>query len=237
MFPALGAWGAAALALTADGGTVAAACGAALLAAGLLIVLARRARRGRPETSGAAGASARAGALVAVAAVLLCAVAGAAAAAFAAADTRRGPLPELARRYGQATLEVTVTADPRPARPHVRGSARTSPAVVVEAEAVEVVAPHAVTAVRTPVLLIAPPSWSELLPSTRLRAGGRLAPPSRDGDRFAAVLRVDGHGPPRITAPPSAVQRAAARLRAGLRDASEGLAPRRPRAAAGAGRR
>ncbi|WP_425507748.1 ComEC/Rec2 family competence protein [Streptomyces olivoverticillatus] len=225
VFPALGAWGAAALALTADGGTVAAACGAALLAAGLLIVLARRARRGRPETSGAAGASARAGALVAVAAVLLCAVAGAAAAAFAAADTRRGPLPELARRYGQATLEVTVTADPRPARPHVRGSARTSPAVVVEAEAVEVVAPHAVTAVRTPVLLIAPPSWSELLPSTRLRAGGRLAPPSRDGDRFAAVLRVDGHGPPRITAPPSAVQRAAARLRAGLRDASEGLAP------------
>lgn len=211
--PALAAWAGAAVALTADGGTVAVCCAAALLSAGGLVA---GAVRRRPAALAA----------VALAAVLLCGAAGAAAGALRAADTRRGPVPGLARHYAPATLDVTVTGDPRPVRPRVRGAARTAPAVTVEAEATRVTtAPGGATAVRTPVLIVAPPGWGGLLPSTRLRVPGRLAPPSRDGDRIAAVLRVGDHGPPRVTGPPTALQRAAARLRAGLRTATDGLAP------------
>jgi competence protein ComEC len=59
--------------------------------------------------------------------------------------------------------------------------------------------------------------WLELLPSTRLRVVARLAPALSGGDRVAAVLRVRGKGPPETVAAPSAPQRWAGRLRAGLR--------------------
>lgn len=251
--PALAAWAGAAVALTADGGTVAVCCAVALVLAGGALARARgrwgapdppsapapRHRDGSAVTGGRGAAHRRTGTgigtdtgvgagtvAVALAAVLLCGAVGAAAGALRAADTRRGPVPELARRYASATLDVTVTKDPRPVRPHVRGAARTAPAVTVEAEATRVtVAASGTTSVRTPVLVIAPPGWGGLLPSTRLRASGRLAPPSRDGDRIAAVLNVRDHGPPRVTGPPTALQRTAAGLRAGLRTAAEGLPP------------
>ncbi|MGK5732707.1 ComEC/Rec2 family competence protein [Streptomyces sp. URMC 124] len=175
----------------------------------------------------AAGGSPR-GLVVALAAVLLCAVAGAAVAGLRGADLRRGPLPELARRQAEVTVEVTVTADPRVTRPHARGAVHAAPAVVAAAEATEVVAGGAATRLRTPVLVIAPPSWAGLLPSTRVRAEGRLALPSRaagSGRPPAAVLRVAGREPPVVVGGPSAVQRVAARFRAGLRDATDGLAP------------
>ncbi|MEU4212279.1 ComEC/Rec2 family competence protein [Streptomyces sp. NPDC026206] len=221
--PALAAWAAAAIALTADGRSVALACAGAVALTYVLLAAARRA----PGHGGAGprGHGARAGAAVTVAAALLGACAGAAAGALAGAETRRGPLPELARQYGQAAIEVTVTGDPRAVRPHVRGSARTAPAVVLEAEATRVITAQGTTRVRTPVLLIARQSWLGLLPSTRLRAEGRLAPPSRDGDRIAAVMRVDGQAPPQVVGGPSALQRAAGRLRAGLRAATDGLDP------------
>ncbi|PNE35700.1 membrane protein [Streptomyces eurocidicus] len=162
---------------------------------------------------------------VALAAVLLCAVAGAAVGALRAADTRRGPLPELARRYGDAVVDVTVTADPRAARPRVRGAARAAPAALVEAEATRVVTTRGAVRVRTPVLVIADPSWLGLLPSTRIRVDGRLASPSREGDRAAVVVRAAGQGPPHVIERPTALQRAAGRLRAGLRTATDGLEP------------
>ncbi|MFI1968113.1 hypothetical protein BLA24_21060 [Streptomyces cinnamoneus] len=224
---ALAVWGAAAVALTADAGMVAAGCAGAVLAAGGLLVAVRRSGAGAART--------------AVAAVLLCASAGAAVGSVAGADSRRGPLPQLARSYGTVEIEAVVTAEARAARPRVRGSHRTAPAVLVEAEATRVLGAGdagtgpagtgrtrgtgPATAVRTPVLLIAPRSWAGLLPSTRLRVEGRLAPPSREGDRIAAVLRVGDQGPPQVVAPPSATQRAAARLRAGLRSATDGLSP------------
>ncbi|MFE9018768.1 ComEC/Rec2 family competence protein [Streptomyces sp. NPDC007808] len=65
--------------------------------------------------------------------------------------------------------------------------------------------------------------WLRLLPSTRLRVTARLAPASADGDRIAAVLRVRGATAPRIVGEPSAAQRLAGRLRAGLREATDGL--------------
>ncbi|MEU6771292.1 ComEC/Rec2 family competence protein [Streptomyces sp. NPDC046759] len=66
-------------------------------------------------------------------------------------------------------------------------------------------------------------AWLGLLPSTRLRVGARLAPALTGGDRTAAVLRVRGRPRPRIVAGPSGSQRLAGRLRAGLREATDGL--------------
>ncbi|GHC51132.1 hypothetical protein GCM10010507_28760 [Streptomyces cinnamoneus] len=205
--PALAAWAAAATALTADGACVALACTAAVATACLLSAVVRR------------------GAVGAVATVLLCAAAGGAAGALAGAEVRRGPLAELARRHEQVSVEVTVTGDPRATRPRVHGPARAAPAVVVEAEATRLVAPGGAVGVRTPVLLVAHQSWRELLPSTRLRVEGKLAPPVRAGERLAAVLRVSGQGPPEVLGGPSSLQRAAGRLREGLRAATDGLAP------------
>ncbi|NJP80008.1 DUF4131 domain-containing protein, partial [Streptomyces sp. AA8] len=233
--PALAAWAAAAAALTASGWTVALAAGAGVLAAGALVVGVLGASRGRGGAAGPGGglpaSSSRGpgrGVVVALAAVLLCAVAGAAVAALHGADVRRGPLPGLARRQADVAVEATVTADPRATRPRARGAVHAAPAVVIGAEATKVTAGRVSTAVRTPVLLIAPPSWAGLLPSTRVRAEGRLALPSRaagSGPPPAAVLRISGREPPAVVAGPDAVQRVAARFRAGLRDATDGLEP------------
>ncbi|GEB58708.1 ComEC/Rec2 family competence protein [Streptomyces gardneri] len=167
----------------------------------------------------------------ACAGVLLCAAAGAASAGLHAADLRRGPVPALAREYVRAQMEVTVTSDPRLTRPQVRGNAMAPVSVVLDGEVTRVERPGgAAHRTRAPVLLIVPPGegreeWLRLLPSTRLRVGARLALPLRSGEPFAAVLKVDGAGPPRIVGPPSAPQCTAGELRAGLRRATEGLAP------------
>ncbi|MES4901922.1 MULTISPECIES: ComEC/Rec2 family competence protein [unclassified Streptomyces] len=168
-----------------------------------------------------------------VAAALVCGAVAAAVAWAHAADVRRGPVPSLARVYAGASVELTVTGDPRLTRPRVRGAAPAPVSVVLEAEATRVAAdrggPAATT--RAPVLVIVHPrprqqaAWLRLLPSTRLRVHGRLAPPMRDGDRIAAVVRVYGGGAPRIVAGPTAAQRVAGRLRGGLRAATDGLAP------------
>ncbi|MGW7360534.1 ComEC/Rec2 family competence protein [Streptomyces sp. NPDC054802] len=167
----------------------------------------------------------------ALAAALVCAAAGAVSAGLHGADLRRGPLPGLAERHARVTVELTVTSDPRPTSSRVVGDRTAPTTLVLNAEATRVTVPGgAVTATRTPVLLLVSPgaeeetAWLRLLPSTRLTVGGRLALPLRTDDPFAAVLRADG-GPPRITAPPTALQRTAGGLRAGLREATDGLAP------------
>ncbi|MFB7087936.1 ComEC/Rec2 family competence protein [Streptomyces sp. NPDC056296] len=66
--------------------------------------------------------------------------------------------------------------------------------------------------------------WLGLLPTTRLLVTARAAPPRASGDRIAAVLRVrGGREAPEVVAGPSGAQRLAGRLRAGLREATEGL--------------
>ncbi|MFI1676804.1 ComEC/Rec2 family competence protein [Streptomyces sp. NPDC020607] len=69
----------------------------------------------------------------------------------------------------------------------------------------------------------AAPSWTGLLPSTRVRVQGRLAPPLSDGGQVAAVLRVDGEQAPRTVGAPSRAQQVAGKLRGGLREATNGL--------------
>ncbi|MFI8516971.1 ComEC/Rec2 family competence protein [Streptomyces sp. NPDC085481] len=213
--PALAAWGGAALAVGVTGWWTVG--GVLVCLAGAALALLSAARRGLRAT--------------ACAGVLLCAAAGAASGGLHAADLRRGPVPELARASGRVVVEVVVTADPRLTLPGVRGSRAAPVSVVLEGEVARVEArDRAVYRTRTPVLVVVPAGegraeWLGLLPSTRLRVAGRLAVPMRPGDPFAAVLRADGAGPPHVTGPPSALQRRAGELRAGLRRATEGLAP------------
>jgi len=208
------------------------------------------ARRGPPRPRSPGRWSA--GAFLALAAVLLCAVAGAASAALHAADVRRGPLPALAEHYATVKAELVVTGDPRLTRPKVRGSQRTPPVLVFTADAVRVAAPDgAVTAVRTPVLVVVQQhggggeardeergkergpeareglssAWRGLLPSTRIRVAAHAAPPLSPADQVAAVLRVAGTEPPVGAGAPSPLQRLAGHLRAGLREATDGLRP------------
>ncbi|MFC8076739.1 ComEC/Rec2 family competence protein [Streptomyces sp. NPDC057307] len=221
--PALAAWAAAALATGAPGSWVAGAVLAGLAVAGVLLV-----RAALVPGPGPGGVRRRVNG-VAVAAVLLCAVAGAGSAWLHAADRHRGPVPGLADRYARVTVDLTVTSDPRPTRPRVHGDRLSSAGLVLDADLTRVSsADGAVTTVRTPVLVLAgagdgAEAWQRLLPSTGLRLAGRLAPPTEGDERYAALLRVEGGGPPQVVRPPTGLQRTAGQLRAGLREATEGL--------------
>lgn len=219
--PALAVWTAAASTLGLPGRWVAAVAVACLVPAVVLLVAASRTSRegrsaGRSRVVAAGGA------------VLLCAAAGAAVAGLHGADVRRGPVPGLAEEYARIDADVRVTSDPRTTRPAVRGNHSAPALLLIDAEVMEVRTPIGTgTRVRTPVLLMVAAGdhradWQKLLPSTRLRLGGRLSPPAHEGERLAAVLRVD-EGAPRITGPPTWIQRAAGELRAGLREATDGL--------------
>ncbi|WP_443333386.1 ComEC/Rec2 family competence protein [Streptomyces sp. CB02115] len=220
--PALAVWTAAASTLGLPGRWVAAVAVACLVPAVVLLVAASRTSRegrsaGRSRVVAAGGA------------VLLCAAAGAAVAGLHGADVRRGPVPGLAEEYARIDADVRVTSDPRTTRPAVRGNHSAPALLLIDAEVMEVRTPNGTgTRVRTPVLLMVAEGdhradWQKLLPSTRLRLGGRLSPPAHEGERLAAVLRVDDEGAPRITGPPTWIQRAAGELRAGLREATDDL--------------
>ncbi|MFI8252983.1 ComEC/Rec2 family competence protein [Streptomyces filamentosus] len=229
---ALAAWAAAAVALGVAGWWVVAGVGLCLVAATVLLAptVLRWRFRGRFRERGRDAGRGRRLRATAWAGVLLCAAAGAASAGLHAADLRRGPVPVLAQEYGRAWVEATVTSDPRLTRPRVSGQGMVPVSVVMDIEVVRVErAGGGAVRTRTPVLLIVPPgadrrAWLGLLPSTRLRIGGRFAPPREPGDPFAAVLKARS-GPPRIVGAPSALQRTAGGLRAGLRTATDGLAP------------
>ncbi|MFJ9658925.1 ComEC/Rec2 family competence protein [Streptomyces griseoflavus] len=224
--PALAAWATAALTLHAPPTPVAVAVAVCLLTAGALLVTRSRLTRRARATAHA------------TAAVLLCVAAAAGSAGLHGADLRRGPVPALAREYARVTAEAVVTADPRLTRPRVSGTHMAPVSVLIEADVRRVErAGGEARETRAPVLLIVdtPPGapaashgdlsspWLGLLPSTRLRVEARLAPPRAGGDRFAAVLRVKGRDGPETVSGPSGPQRLAGRLRAGLREATDGL--------------
>ncbi|WP_371652672.1 MULTISPECIES: ComEC/Rec2 family competence protein [unclassified Streptomyces] len=253
--PAVGAWAAAAVALDAPAGWVTWGVVAFLVVAAMLLgptILrwgsgagGRAGPRGGTGPRGRAGPRGKAGPQggagpappvptvqragpwwanrVAVAAVLLCAAAGATASALHVAEARRGPVPGLARQYAHATVELTLTSDPRPVRARAAWGGRS---FVIQALVTRVVGPDGGSSrVRTPVLVAAPEPWQRLLPSTRVRVSARLAPP-RPGDKWvAAVVRVPERAAPHVVGEPTALQRTAGGLRAGLREAADGLSP------------
>ncbi|MFB6818386.1 ComEC/Rec2 family competence protein [Streptomyces sp. NPDC056347] len=231
--PALAVWGGAALALSAPGRWT--FMGVLLCVGAALVLLAASGnRRYRTAPHGPSAGFRRprdVATATAIAAVLLCAAAGATSAGLRSADVRDGPVHLRAQRFERAEAEVTVTSDARRTLPRVQGD-RTMPlSLLVDAEVTRLTGPGGtVTGLSTPVLLIVKPGaaaerWQRLLPSTRLRVGGRLAPPLHAGERSAAVLRVEGKGPPRVIGTPSLLQRTAGALRGGLRQATERLAP------------
>ncbi|MFJ3665096.1 ComEC/Rec2 family competence protein [Streptomyces sp. NPDC090106] len=215
--PALAAWATAALTLDVPGEWVAGIVAVCVIVAAPVLV------RGR-----------RSGGRVAVGAVLLCVAAAAASAGLHGADLRRGPVPALASAYATVTAEVEITSDPRLTRPRVHGDRMAPVSVMADAEVRRVRTRDGTVVTRTPVLLLidggdkgregeGTSPWLRLLPSTRVRITARLAPALAGGDRVAAVARVRGRGAPEVVAGPSGAQRLAGRLRAGLREATDGL--------------
>ena len=157
-------------------------------------------------------------------ATVLAAAAGCAAAALLVTGLRvvardGSPLAGLARDHATADLLLTVQDDPRPLA--VRGTGSGGPEVLVPARADHVTASGRAWRLSARVLVFAPAEgWQALLPSQQLRVRGRLGPPL-GGDLTVAVLST--RGPPDAVGPPSWTQRAAGRLRAGLREAAGGL--------------
>lgn len=148
-------------------------------------------------------------------AVLVSAAASAAGAGLRLAAVGSGPVRELAEMGARTSLEVVLTGDPQLKRVGTREVA------LVRGRAVAVRAGGQMVDVRVPVLLIASGgAWRSLLPSQRVRVGARLDVP-RSGELLAAVALV--RGPPLVIGGPSAVQRVAERVRAGLREACREL--------------
>ncbi|MFC9912246.1 ComEC/Rec2 family competence protein [Streptomyces sp. NPDC127197] len=230
--PALAAWATAALALHAAPGLLTGVVVTCLAVAGGLLLRRRvgRGERGRWGGRDRRPAVERPRPRVPVAAVLLCVAAAAASAGLHGADLRRGPVPGLARQFAWVSAEVEVTSDPRLTRPRVSGNRLAPASVLLHAQVRGVeVTPGTPTVTRTPVLVIvdaergAGREWLKLLPSTRVRVTGRLAPAAVGGDRIAAVLRVRDQPVPEVVGEPSGAQRLAGRLRQGLREATDGL--------------
>ncbi|MFG2953064.1 ComEC/Rec2 family competence protein [Streptomyces sp. NPDC048291] len=238
--PALAVWATAALALDAPPRLTAAVGVVCLVAGVILLRLGRTRPRPGTATAGAgtgAGSARPAWRRASAGALLLCVAGAAASAGLHGADVRRGPVPGLARAYATVTAEVELTGDPWAARPRVRGDHATPAAVLVRGEVLRVeTSDGTAVTTRSPVLMAvdrgvpAPGGggggrarWLGLLPSTRLRVSGRLAPATAGGDRVAAMLRVRERLAPVVVGEPSGPQRLAGRLRAGLREATEGL--------------
>ncbi len=128
----------------------------------------------------------------------------------------RGPVAELARRGASAQVVLTMSSDPQalPPKPHL------APEVLVHARLRVLETSKGRWTSDLPVLVIAPAaSWRQLLPSTRVAATADLQVP-RSSD-VAAVLVM--HRGPVMVRGPSALQRWAGRIRAGLRRAAAGL--------------
>ncbi|GLW21469.1 hypothetical protein Mame01_15120 [Microbispora amethystogenes] len=208
--PALASWLAAVVLLTCPvAAGVAVALTAAVAAAVLRTTASRRRRR-----AGGPGTAARAGLAVLASVAVTATVV-----AFRVYGVTTGPVPDLARREAVVSVEAEITDDPR-IRPHPGGVTRRDTAVV-RARLLLVSALRERYAVDVPVVLLGPAAgWRALLPSQRVRLRGRLSP-ARPGEPVAAVLLV--RGPPEPIGVPSAVQRAAEVLRAGLREASDVL--------------
>lgn len=153
---------------------------------------------------------------------LLCLAGGAGVAGLHVAAVAGSGLAALAADGATAELAGTVTGDPAVRHGGTRGDHRAGDLVVVPARVTSVRARGGGFRTRVAVVLLARDlRWRGLLPGQAVSWSGRLGQP-RAGHGEAAVVVV--RGPPELHGRPPAVQRAAGRLRAGLRDAADGLA-------------
>jgi len=128
---------------------------------------------------------------------------------------RAGPVPDLARLGAQVDVTATVTSDPVE-RPGDHG-----PYVLVRVTVLEVSARGAVTAVRSPVLVIGDTTWLRAKYGDTLHAPGRLQ--VAVGVDLSAVMIA--RGPPDRVAAGGPVYRAVSHVRAGLTEAASVLPP------------
>jgi competence protein ComEC len=135
------------------------------------------------------------------------------------AERAAGPVPGWARERATATVVGQVAGDPsRLQEPGPDGQERWA----VRLRAPTVKARGGVARAGGPVLVLGGPSWGAAVAGSWVRAGGRFLPPRPADPAVAAMI---------ASRPPVAVGtapwpwRAAERLRAGLREACEGLAP------------
>ncbi len=157
-------------------------------------------------------------------ATAICACAAAAGLATAARAHARetGPLADAARAGAAVTVEGVLVDDPRLAPPKADVLAF-RPLVVAHLRVERLLVAGRDVRLRQPVLVLsADGRWVGLLPSQHVRSEGRLQPAAR-GDDVAALLST--RGAPSIVGQPSALQRLAGRLRAGLRAAAGPLPP------------
>jgi competence protein ComEC len=203
LVPAGAAWLSAAIALSLS------AASGLLVAAVLVVVGAAHvatARRGRRQVKRRVAAAA-----------LLCAAGAAAAAAWRVAAVQRGPLPSLARVHATVTLELIVTSDPHVSAGSSAGSSRSL--VVLLGKAVQVSSgdmPR--TRISSPIVVLATaPGWLALQPTQRVTAVGRVSVP-QPGELDTALF--DARGSPTQVGAPSPIERAAGRVRDGLRTAA-----------------
>lgn len=153
----------------------------------------------------------RAGALVG-AACLMAAAATAGTATLHVAGLGGGPVAALAEDRAVVSVELIVTSDPRPVQ------SAYDDLVVLRGRVTRVVGRGAAHRVSTPVVVLAGEEWLEVPLGTRVASAGRLGPAEGDA---AGLLRVRGR--PDVREGPDLWWRAAARVRASIRDA---VAPR-----------
>lgn len=138
-----------------------------------------------------------------VAVVLVCVAAAGLVSGLRTAADRAGPVTELARRGGEAGVELTVRTDPERRVTRVRGSELGAPPTVFAARIERV----GDTRVRTPVTVLASGpdagAWLGLLPSTPIRTHGRFV----EGRAGGALLLVRAAPEPTGAAAPISASR------------------------------
>jgi competence protein ComEC len=157
---------------------------------------------------------------MAVVAALVGVVAGAGVTAARVALRDAGPVTALAHERAAVSADLVVTDDPRPTRGVVGRPAQ----YVIAADVTRLSAtgrPALRLSARV-VVLGGDPAWQGVLPGQRVVVDGRVGA-ARGGDLRSAVLSVPGA--PRLVGRASWAQRAAGRLRAGLRQACASLPP------------
>jgi competence protein ComEC len=150
-----------------------------------------------------------------VAAALVVAGATAGVSAARASTSTAGIVDDLARERAVASVTVRITSDAQ------RVDAPGPPVWLVRATVTEAAGRGRAEAAAAPIVVFTrDDAWLGLLPSTVVRVSGRLVPPDRLGREVAALAVVGSY---EVVTPPTRLQRAAGRLRAGLRAAVSGL--------------
>lgn len=131
-----------------------------------------------------------------------------------AESVARTPVERLAAQQAAVRGVLVVRSDPVVERGRYAGYVR------FRASLVEVAGRGERFRLRAPVLVFADPGWSQVQLGARLRVSGRLS--RADGPELAGVLAT--RGPPVVLSRPTAVLRAADRVRAGIRQGVAGQA-------------